>query len=108
MPGWRLVGPLLGLVLCMGVLWGWTRTVPAVKDNPSPQELFVAVERWLKEAGVQPQDMPKRVIAVTPHGQDVFFVHMEMVQGDAWFELTWNGSSWQVRGINPPVQEGGP
>lgn len=101
-PGWKLVGLLLGLVLVMGMMTSWMRTVPAVKANPDPQEMFVAVERWLKQAGVQPQDMPKKVVTVTPHGRETYLVHMEMVQGNAWFELRWTGEDWQIRGVNPP------
>lgn len=66
------------------------------------QAMLGAVKQMLEAAHVQPQDLPKRIIAVQEEGGGKYRVHMEMVQGDGWFELTWDGQRWQVKGLGAP------
>lgn len=92
-------------VLIAGVfLWNISGT-PAARPAVTQQEkaaILQAVHRMLTEAHVAPQDLPKRILSVKQLGEKRYQCHMEMVQGDAWFEVWWDGSRWQVKGINPP------
>lgn len=64
------------------------------------QAMFAAVRQMLTQARVQPQDLPKKIISVEPMGTDQYKVHMEMVQGDGWFILKWDGQKWTATGLN--------
>jgi hypothetical protein len=66
------------------------------------QAMLGAVRQMLEAAHVQPQDLPKRIIAVQDEGGGKYRVHMEMVQGDGWFELRWDGQRWSAAGVSPP------
>jgi hypothetical protein len=80
---------------------GVSRSLPAVKTQQEiEQEMFAAVKQLLKN--VPAQDQPKRVMKVTREGADRYLVHVEMVQGDGWFRLTWDGTTWTAVGVNPP------
>lgn len=103
-PRWKLAVAAVMLMLATGISLGWMKALPTVKTEEDQPEMYTAVEQWLKQLRVQPQDMPKKIIAVKSEGGERFLVHMQMVQGDAWFELHWDGSKWEVKGINPPAQ----
>lgn len=87
----------------------WTEKplpIPSVpvqqSDEELRQQLFDAVYQMLKRAGVSRQDMPKEILEVTPIGTRRYRVHMAMVEGDGWFEVYWDGTAWQAKGVNPP------
>ncbi len=90
-------------VLALGVfLWNVStppHSRPAITQEEQ-QAIFGAVRQELLDAHVQPQDMPKRILSVKDVGARRYQVQMEMVQGVAWFEVWWDGSRWQVRGMN--------
>ncbi|MDF2627863.1 MAG: hypothetical protein K0R39_1694 [Symbiobacteriaceae bacterium] len=73
--------------------------VPQPVTPTQQQAMFDAVRQLLEQAHVQPQDMPKQIISVEPEGADRYKVHMQMVQGDGWFLLKWNGVSWEATGM---------
>jgi hypothetical protein len=80
-----------------------TATAVVRRDPQADQQaMFEAVKRLLESAHVPPQDMPKQIIAVKAAGGGRYQVHMQMVQGDGWFELTWDGHGWTAQGVNPP------
>jgi hypothetical protein len=83
---------------------GSGRGLTAIQPNQAPdqQAMFDAVKRLLESAHVAPQDMPRKIITVTPVGTGHYHVHMEMVQGDGWFDLMWDGKTWQVKGMSAP------
>ena len=64
------------------------------------QGMFDAVRQMLEKAGVQKQDLPKQILSVEPTGTDRYKVHMQMVQGDGWFALTWTGHGWEAAGLS--------
>ncbi|HYF79200.1 MAG TPA: hypothetical protein VD973_18900 [Symbiobacteriaceae bacterium] len=73
--------------------------VPQPATPAQQQAMFDAVRHLLEQAHVQPQDMPKQIISVEPDGPDRFRVHMQMVQGDGWFLLTFRGGRWEATGL---------
>ena len=105
-PWWLLV-----LVIILGVgLWPFAtgsgqiaaseagRQAQAVEQ----QELFNAVDSWLKAANVQAPDLPKAVLKVVVLPSGHFLVHMQMQLGEGWFEVWRDGDKWQVKGAQPP------
>lgn len=92
-------------VLTVGVfLWNVSSTQPH-RPAITQQErsaIFQAVRQQLLGARVQPQDLPKRIISADAVGEQRYRIHMEMVQGEAWFEVWWDGGRWQVKGMNAP------
>ncbi|HLN63120.1 MAG TPA: hypothetical protein VK464_16400 [Symbiobacteriaceae bacterium] len=64
------------------------------------QEMFAAVQLLLKN--VPRQDQPKKILSVKAEGTDTYVVHVEMVQGEGWFRLHWDGRVWQATGIPGP------
>lgn len=92
-------------VMALGVmLWKINAPPPAapVITQQEQAAILSAIGEQLAAAHVQPQDMPRRIIATAPAGTRRFRVHVEMVQGEAWFEAWWDGSRWQVKGLNIP------
>lgn len=74
-------------------------------DEGVRQQLFDAVYQMLKRSGVPRQDMPREILDVTPMGTRRYRVHMAMVVGEGWFEVFWDGTAWQARGLNPPREQ---
>ncbi len=64
------------------------------------QEMFAAVQLLLKN--VPRQDQPKKILSVKAEGADTYVIHMEMVRGDGWFRLHWDGKAWQATGMPAP------
>lgn len=102
---WRRIA-VVGM-LCLGVFFGALYAgcsgAPTAQGQgqPTKQDLFQAVQRYL--AGKVPkQDEPKAVISYEPIGEGRYRVKVQMVQGVGWFEVWWDGSQWQAKGINPP------
>lgn len=90
---------LLAAVLGIAIgFWG-SRMARAVDQ----QAIFQAVHDYLVQAHAAPQDMPSKVIAITPLGDGQFRVHMQMKVGEGWFVVTQAGGKWQVRGAQPPA-----
>lgn len=111
----RIKAAGLALLLTMGVLVGPAGGLVAEPEAPGAEArlaqldpepdraaMFAAVKQMLEKAHVSPQDMPRRIIAVTAVGGGRYKVRMQMVQGDGWFELTWDGKAWQVKGLPGP------
>lgn len=88
------------LALVTGLLAG--RLATAARDQVLRRDLFTAVQQELVRAHLPPQDLPKRVIDYQETGPQRYRVHMEMGQGEAWFEVWREAGTWRVRGINPP------
>jgi hypothetical protein len=98
----------------VGLLLGWmngARTAGGAEPSrlvqksqaQMNQEILQAVRNLLAGAKVPPQDMPKAIIKVEAMGGNRYRAHLQMVQGEGWFEATWDGSRWHVTGINPPL-----
>ena len=66
------------------------------------QDLFQAVDSWLKAAHVQPPDLPEAIIKVSTLPNGHYLVHMRMQLGEGWFEVWREGDRWQVKGAQPP------
>lgn len=89
----------LALVVLLGVGFA---SAERKAQGVSHQELFQAIDSYLRAAGLQQQDLPKRVIDVKTKPDGHYLVHCEMYQGEAWFEVWQEGGKWQVRGAPPP------
>lgn len=106
---WAIKTGLVALAVAVGAWVGLqgaprvTAGLPVVKTQQQvEQEMFQAVKQLL--ANVPRQDQPKRIITAKKEADGRYLVHVEMVQGDGWFRLTWNGSTWTAVGVNPPPQ----
>lgn len=95
---WWVLGLAVAIGLSLG-LYTADRTAQAVNR----EELFEAVRAWLAEARVPEQDMPKAIIAVKPLDGDRYLVHMRMVVGEGWFEVSHEEGMWRVKGAPPPT-----
>ncbi|HYF95115.1 MAG TPA: hypothetical protein VD969_23100 [Symbiobacteriaceae bacterium] len=89
-------------------MWHWQAPVAAlvaaaVFAQPTPAQqagMMEAVRQMLQQAHVPKQDMPSKIISVEPLGGERYKVHMQMVQGEGWFELKWTGTRWEASGLN--------
>lgn len=65
------------------------------------QQLFQAVQQYLMAAHLPKRDLPKRVIGVKELGEKRYQLHLEMGEGEGWFEVSWEKDHWTVKGIAP-------
>lgn len=91
------------------MIWLWHDPVAAVVaaalavppvSAAQQQAMYDAVRQMLEKAGVQKQDLPRQILSVEPAGANRYKVHMQMVQGEGWFALTWTGHGWEATGLN--------
>ncbi|MDB4896612.1 MAG: hypothetical protein JWN15_2874 [Firmicutes bacterium] len=102
-------GLILGRIDGAARVGGGSRPDPQIAQTREQlnRELFDAVRSWLTAAHAAQQDMPKQIISVERTGPQRYKIHMQMIQGQGWFEVWLDGTSWQVRGLPVPPGSGG-
>lgn len=102
---WRMVAVAMALAggVALGTVHGTGGGLAVAKTQQQvQQEIFDAIYRQLKAAAVPEQDMPKQIIGMEEIGAQKYRVHVAMNVGDGWFEASWDGRQWAVRGLNAP------
>jgi ribosomal protein S12 methylthiotransferase accessory factor YcaO len=102
-------GLILGRIDGAARVGGGSRPDPQIAQTQEQlnRELFEAVRSWLAAAHVAQQNMPKQIISVELTGPQRYKIHMQMIEGQGWFEVWRDGTNWRVKGLPVPSGPGG-